>query len=131
VIGRLDPERSEIFQKRELKFLGEFREGNFGLVASSNRFVIDVSEIEHAVNYVTPGFQMPMKQVFENVGSKIPDVRERIYSRAAGVHLHDFASRVQGLKDFNLASERVEKLNRHASEFRVFGFLSLKSDFGN
>jgi hypothetical protein len=86
-------------------------------MAPSNRFVIDVSEIEHAVNYVTSGFQMPMKQVLENVGSKISDVRERINGRAAGVHLHDFASRVQRLKDFNLASERVEKLNRHAFEF--------------
>jgi len=58
-----------------------------------------------------------MKQVLENVSSKIPNVRERVNSRAAGVHLHDFASRVHRLKDFNLASECVEELNWHAVEF--------------
>jgi hypothetical protein len=118
VIGRFDPERGQIFKERELEIFGEFGERDIRLVTASNRLVIDVGKIEHAVNDVPSGFQVAMKQVLENVGSKIPNVRERINGRAAGIHLHDFASRVHRLKDFNLTSECVEELNRHAFEFR-------------
>src|SRR6476469_6340323 len=58
---------------------------------------------------------MPLEQIFEKVGAKIPDMGVAVDRRAARVHLHLTSRRVERLELLDRAGVSIEEANRHYS----------------
>jgi hypothetical protein len=51
---------------------------------------------------------MPLQQIFENIGAKIPDVRMAVNGWPAGVHLHRATIRIERMELLDLARVGIE-----------------------
>ena len=115
VVGVLDLQRVQVLEKRFLEWRGEFAQRKIRRPAAADRLVIHVGQVHHALDRVTARFEMPLQQIFENIGAKIPDVRVAVNGRPAGVHLHRATVRIERTELLDLARVGIEKTKRHAA----------------
>ena len=113
VLRTLHAQRAEILEERVLKFLREVREPHAELPAAADRLVVHIGEIHHALHVEAARFEMPLQQILEDIRAKIPDVREVIDRRPAGVELHAFPRGIERAELFQFAGVGVEKSRRH------------------
>ena len=104
----LDLERVQVLEKRFLEWRGKFAQRKIRRSTAANRLVIDVGQIHHPLDRVTARFEMPLQQVFENIGAKIPDVRVAVNGWPAGVHLHRATIRIERMELLDLARVGIE-----------------------
>ena len=65
------------------------------------------------MHVVTAQLELSLKQVFEDIGAEVSDVRTAINGRPAGVHEDRARSRIARLEFFEFARVGVKKTNRH------------------
>ena len=85
-VGVFDAQSFEIFEKSPLERFGEIVERNFRFSCAANRFVVDIGNVHHPMDFEAARFEMPLQQIFENVRAKISDVGMAINRWPASVH---------------------------------------------
>ena len=113
-IGAFDPQSVEIFKKSALERFGESVQRNFRLPRPANGFVIDIGDVHHPMHFEAAHFEVPLQQIFENVGAKISNVRVAINRRSAGVH-RDIRRVTRG-ELLQRAGVSVEEMESHLSK---------------
>ena len=112
-ICAFDPQRFGIFKERLFELFGELRQRHFGLARAANRLVVDIGDVHHPMHLVTAQLQMALKQIFEDVSAKIPDVCAAVDGRPTGVDADCARRRIARLEFFDLARVSVKKAQRH------------------
>ena len=119
-VGALDLQRIEVLEKRFLEWRGKFTQRKIRRATAADRFVIDIGQIHHAIDRVTARFEMPLEQIFEDVGAKISDVRVAVNRRPAGVHLHRATVRIERPELLDLARVGVKETQGHQMSWEEF-----------
>ncbi len=96
IVRAFDPQRFRILEECVLEFLRKLLEGNASFARAADRFVIDIGDVHHAMNFVVARFEMTLEQVFENVGAEVSDVRAAINRGPTRVDV-DLVRRSDGL----------------------------------
>jgi len=65
------------------------------------------------VHLVAAQFQVPLKQIFEDVGAKIPNMRAAVNGWPARVHSDWTPADIAWLELLNFARVGIEKANSH------------------
>jgi hypothetical protein len=65
------------------------------------------------LNIESPGFEVPLKKIFEDVSAEVADVRKIINSWPTGIKAHGAAGRIEGGEGFEGAREGIEEAQRH------------------
>ena len=112
-IRAFDPQCFDILEERLLELLSEFPERNFRFARAANRLVIHVGDIHDAMHLVTAQFEMPLKQILEDIRTKVADMRAAVNSRPARVDVDLAACGIARLEVFEFAGVRVKKTQRH------------------
>ena len=114
-ICALDPQRLDIFEECFFELRSEFREWNFRFSRATDRLVINVGDVHHAIHLVAAQLEMPLEQIFKDVGAKISDMRPAINGRSASVDFDRARGGVSRLEFFDLARVGVKELKSHVS----------------
>ena len=112
-ICAFDPQRFGIFKERLFELFGELRQRYFGFARAANRLVVDVGDVHHPMHLVTAQLQMALKQIFEDVGAKIPDVCAAVDGWSASVHADRPCAGIARLEFFDLTRVGVKEARRH------------------
>ena len=112
-VRAFDSQSIEILKKSPFKWFGEIVQRNFRLPRPANGFVIDIGNVHHPMHFEAAHFEVPLQQIFENVGAKISDVSAAVNRRPAGVDVDLAILRVARLKFFDLARVGIKKAKRH------------------
>src|SRR5262245_66229245 len=102
-----------VLEESVLELFCELLERNEGLPCSANGLVLHIRDVHHAMHVVAPQFQVPLKQIFEDVGAKISNVRPAINGRPACVHSDWTRRRISRLEFLNFARVSIEEANSH------------------
>ena len=105
----LDLQRVKILEKSFLEWRGKFTQRKIRRPAAADRLVIDVGQVHHPLDRITARLEMPLEQIFENIGAKISDVRAAVNSRPAGVHLHRTTIRIERTELLDFARIGIKK----------------------
>ncbi len=108
-IRALDPQRFDILEERLLEWRGKFRERNVRFAGAADRFVVHVGDVHHAMHFVTAQFEMPLKQIFEDIGAKISNVRPAVNGWPACVDADLAFGGIARFEFFDLARVGVKK----------------------
>jgi hypothetical protein len=93
LVGRLrifvsapDTQRLGILEESVFELFCEFLQRNAGLARAANGLVLHIRDVHHAMHLVAAQFQVALKQIFEDVGAEISNVRPAVNGRPARVH---------------------------------------------
>ncbi len=111
-VRAFDAQRIRVFEKRLLELFGEFSQRHASFARATNRLIVHIGDVRHAMHLVTAHFQVPLEQILEDVRTKISNVRAAVNSRPACVHL-DESHGIARVELFDLARVRVKEAQRH------------------
>ena len=112
-VRAFDAQRIRVFGERLFELFGEFSQRGTGLACPPNRFIVHIGDVHHAMHLVTAQFEMALKQIFEDIGAKISNVRAAVNRRSAGVHTDLARTRIARLEFFDFARVSVKEAQRH------------------
>jgi hypothetical protein len=98
-----DSEGGDVFKKRLFVDLGEIGEWASGFSGVADGFVVDISEVHHAEDMVSPGFEVALEQILKEIGAEVADVGVVVDGGTAGVHADRASLRIEGGKHFRAA----------------------------
>src|SRR5262249_22935247 len=96
-----------------LELFGEFLQRNASLTGSANGLVLHIRDVRHAMQRVASQFQVTLKQIFEDIGAEISNVRTAINRRSARVHSDWTGRRIARLEFLNFARVGIKKAKSH------------------
>src|ERR1700732_412016 len=111
MLGPLDPQRIEILEKRLDVFLVELVDRLPMLGRLLDDAVLDIGQVHHLGHAVSQREQLPPKQVFEEEGPEVADVRIVVDGRTA--RIHPDVAHFDRLELFHLATQGVVEADRH------------------
>ena len=112
----LDLQRVEVLEKCFLEGCGKFAQRQIRRPTATDRLVIDVGQVHHALDCVTAHFEMSLEQILENIGAKISDVRVAVNGWPAGVHLHRATIRIERTELLDFTRIGIEKTQCHTAK---------------
>src|SRR5207247_1497663 len=116
LVRALDTQRVGVFEESLFQLFCELLERNAGLARAAYGLVLHIRDIHHAMHLVAAQFQVPLKQIFEDVGAEISNVRPAINGRPARVHSDWSRRRTAWLEFLNFARVGIKELQRHTSD---------------
>ena len=108
-----DPQCFDILEERFFKLRGGFRERNSSFTSAADRLVINVSDVHDATYLVTAQFEVPLEQIFEDIGTKIPDMCAAVDRRPTGVNVDLASGCVSRLESLEFSRVSVKKPKGH------------------
>src|SRR5439155_676838 len=88
-------------------------ERNFRFTGSADSFVVHVGDVHDAMHLVASQLEMTLKQIFEDVGAKISDVRAAVNGGPTSVDADLGFGGIAPLEFFDLARVSIKKTERH------------------
>src|SRR5262245_9306028 len=102
-----------VLEESVLELFCELLERNEGLPCSANGLVLHIRDVHHAMHVVAPQFQVPLKQIFKDVGAKISNVRPAINRRSTRIYFDWTRRRIAWLEFLNIARVGIKKAKSH------------------
>src|SRR5215469_9403837 len=59
-VSVFNPQSTHVLEEGSREFFGELGQRNIGSAAVTDRFIVNVGDIHHAINGIAPGFEMPL-----------------------------------------------------------------------
>ena len=115
MLGAFNPECVEIFEEGLFEASGKGRQRDACFAATADGLVVDIGEVHDALDVEAAGFEMPLKEILEDVGAKVPDMGEVIDGGSAGVEANGPAFGIERGEGLERARQRVEEAQRHGS----------------
>jgi hypothetical protein len=113
MLGAFNPKCVEIFEEGLFEGSSEGRQRDACFAATADGLVVDIGEVHDAVNVEPAAFEMPLQEIFEDVGAEVSDVGEVVNGGSAGVEADGPAVGIQWGEGLERAGERVEEAQRH------------------
>ena len=102
-----------VFEEGLFKLFCELLQRSAGFACAADGLVLDIGDIHHTMHLVAAQFQVPLKQIFEDVGAEISNMRPAVNGWPARVHSDWTRSRIAWLEFLNLARVGVKETNCH------------------
>jgi hypothetical protein len=77
--------------------------------SATDRFVVHVGDVHHAMHFVTAQFKMSLKEIFEDIGAKVSNVRPAVNGWPARVNANLALGGIARFEFFDLARVGVKK----------------------
>src|SRR5580700_1463605 len=116
-ISVFDPQRPHILKKRRSELFGKLGQRYVGGATIPDRLIIHVGDVHHAIDGEPSGFEMPLQQVFKEIGAEVADMGKRINGRSASIHLYQFSCRIDRFERFYRSRKGIEKPD-HGSDLK-------------
>jgi len=102
-----------VFEEGLFELFCELLQRNAGFARAANRLVLHIRDIHHAMQLVAAKFQVPLKQIFEDIGAEISNVRAAVNGRSASVDADSARGWIARLEFFEFARVSVKETQRH------------------
>ena len=112
-VRALDTQCVGVFEEGLFELFCELLQRNAGLARAAYGLVLHIRDIHHAMHFVAAQFQVPLKQIFEDVSAEISNVCSAVNSRAARVHSDWSRRRIAWLEFLNLARVGIKEAKSH------------------
>jgi len=85
-VSAFDPQCFGVFEKRLFELLSKFGQWHVGFARSTDRFVVNIGDVHHAMHLIAAQLEVPLEQVFKHICAEISNMRPAVNGRAARVH---------------------------------------------
>src|ERR1041385_2277541 len=97
------PQCFGVSEKRLFELLGKFGQRHVGFARSTDRLVVYIRDVHHAMHFIAAQFEVPLEQILENIGAEISNMRPTVNRRSTRVDRDWTRGRIARLEFFNFA----------------------------